>query len=130
MRGILSEIDYADALLARELPDGTLELVDGHLRQSLDPDQEVPVLVLDLDQDEAAKLMAVLDPLAGLAEANEKALESLLAEISTESDAVQAMLDGLAKENGIADIPCENTAIDEASMHDTANECPKCGFKW
>lgn len=123
MRGILSEIGYADALLARELPDGRLELVDGHLRQSLDPEQEVPVLVLDLDQDEAAKLMTVLDPLAGMAEANEKALESLLSEISTESEAVQAMLDGLAKENGIA---VEQTApVDAEPQIDRAAELQK-----
>jgi hypothetical protein len=96
LRGVLSEIGYADALLARELPDGALELVDCHARQAMDPDQIVPVLVLDLDQDEADKLMTVLDPLAAMAEANATALESLLAEISTESDALQAMLDELS----------------------------------
>ena len=31
LRGVLAEIGYAGALLARELPDGTLELLDGHL---------------------------------------------------------------------------------------------------
>jgi len=101
MRGILAEVGYADACLARELPDGSLELIDGHLRQSLDPEQVVPVLVLDLDEDEAAKMLAVLDPLAGMAEANQEALGRLLADISTESEAVQAMLDGLAAEHGI-----------------------------
>ena len=101
LRGVIAEVGYADALLARELPDGTLELIDGHARQSLDPDQEVPVLVLDLDQDEALKLMTVLDPLAAMAEANESALETLLAEIDTDSEAVQAMLDELAHDNDI-----------------------------
>lgn len=101
LQGVLSEIGYADALLARELPDGTLELVDGHARQSLDPDQVVPVLVLDLDQNEAHKLMTCLDPLAAMAEANEKALETLLAEISTDSEALQGMLDELAAGHGV-----------------------------
>ena len=27
-------------------------------------------------------------------------------------------------------IPEENKQIDEDSMSDTKNECPKCGFKW
>src|SRR3972149_2459208 len=94
LRGVLAEIGYADALLARELPDGALELVDGHLRTETTPDQEVPVLVLDIDKDEAAKLMMVLDPLAGMAEANEKALGSLLAEIETDSEALQAVRGG------------------------------------
>lgn len=99
--GVLEEIGYADALLARELPDGSLVLVDGHLRKETTPDQEVPVLVLDIDEDEAKKLLAVLDPLAAMAEANTDALGQLLAEIGTESDALQAMLDDLAEENGI-----------------------------
>ncbi len=64
LRGVLAEVGYADALLARELPDGGLELIDGHLRAETTPDQEVPVLVLDVDQDEANKLLTVLDPLA------------------------------------------------------------------
>jgi hypothetical protein len=46
LRGILAEVGYADALLARELPDGSLMLVDGHLRAETTPDQEVPVLTL------------------------------------------------------------------------------------
>jgi len=95
LRGVLAEVGYADALLARELPDGSLELIDGHLRAETTPDQEVPVLVLDVDSNEAAKLLAVLDPLAGLAETNETALADLLAEVETESGALQAVLDEL-----------------------------------
>ncbi len=37
MRGVLAEIGFADALLARELPDGSLQLVDGHLRVEVAP---------------------------------------------------------------------------------------------
>lgn len=66
LRGILAEVGFADALLARELPDGSLELVDGHLRAETTPDLEVPVLVLDLNEAEAAKVLATLDPLAAM----------------------------------------------------------------
>ena len=50
LRGVLQEIGYADALLARLLPDGRLMLIDGHLRAETTPDQLVPVLVLDVDE--------------------------------------------------------------------------------
>ncbi len=93
LRGVLAEIGYAGALLARELPDGTLELIDGHLRAETTPEMEVPVLVLDLDDGEAAKLLALHDPLAGMAEANGEVFAELLAEVETESEAVQALLD-------------------------------------
>ena len=98
MRAILAEIGYAGALLARELPDGSLELIDGHLRAELAPEAEVPVLVLDLDPQEAAKLLALHDPLAGLAEADQQALGGLLAEVETESQALQAVLDQISAE--------------------------------
>jgi len=101
LEGILSELGYADALLARELPDGTLVLIDGHCRRELTPDQMVPVLVTDLDEDEANKLMTVLDPLAAMAEANTEALGKLLHDVRTDSAGVQALLDGLAGEHGI-----------------------------
>jgi len=95
MCGVLAEIGYADALLARELPDGTLELVDGHLRAETTPQMEVPVLVLDLTDDEAAKLLAVHDPLAGLAGTDVPLLTELLADVETENDALRGMLDGI-----------------------------------
>jgi len=98
LRGVLAEVGYADALLARELPDGSLELLDGHLRAETTPDMEVPVLILDLNDQEAAKLLAVLDPLAGLAETNEDALAELLSHVETENEAVQALLDRMLGE--------------------------------
>ena len=101
LRGILDEIGYADVALTRELPDGRLGIIDGHMRAELDPDQELPVLVLDLDEDEAKKLLTVLDPLAAMAEANKDALGQLLLEIDTESEAVRAMLEKLAEQEGV-----------------------------
>ena len=93
VRGLLAEIGYADALLARELADGSLELIDGHLRAEITPDVEVPVLIVDLDEQEAAKLLALHDPLAGLAEPDSDALADLLEHCETENEAVRSLLD-------------------------------------
>jgi DNA modification methylase len=99
LRGILAEVGYADALLARETPEG-LQLIDGHLRAETTPDAEVPVLILDVNEAEADKLLLSLDPLAAMAEGDADALRTLLGQVQTDSDAVQRMLDGLAKEYG------------------------------
>ena len=40
-------------------------LIDGHLRAETAPDMMVPVLVLDVTEEEADKLLLTLDPLAG-----------------------------------------------------------------
>jgi ParB-like chromosome segregation protein Spo0J len=82
LKGLLSEVGYADALLARELPDGKLMLIDGHLRAETTPLQEVPVLILDVNEAEADKILLTLDPLAGMAEANQTAIEQLLSSIA------------------------------------------------
>ena len=93
LRGVLAEIGYADALLARELTDGSLQLIDGHLRAETTPEMLVPVLVLDLDDGEAAKLLATLDPLANLAGMDRDVLAEILAETTTDSAAVQTLWD-------------------------------------
>jgi hypothetical protein len=110
LRGVLAEIGYAGALLARELPDGSLELIDGHLRAETTPEAEVPVLVLDLDEHEAAKLLALHDPLAGMAEANDDVLAELLGQVETENDAVQSLLDGMLGESETPTESPENEA--------------------
>src|ERR1700733_8631272 len=55
LRGLLADIGFAGAARARELPDGRLQLIDGHLRAETVPDQPIPVLVLDVTEDEADK---------------------------------------------------------------------------
>lgn len=104
LRGILAEVGYADALLARELPDGSLMLVDGHLRAETTPEQEVPVLVLDISEAEADKLLLSLDPLAALAETNAVALDALLREVDTGSEGLQAMYAELAEAADLYDV--------------------------
>jgi hypothetical protein len=99
LQGILAEIGYADALLVRELPNGTLQLIDGHLRAETTPNQQVPVLVLDLNDAEADKLLATLDPLAALADTDQATLDDLLAQIETENVAVQEFLRSLTDDS-------------------------------
>jgi len=89
---LLKEIGYADALIARELPDGQLQLIDGHLRAETTPNTDVPVLVLDVSEEEADKLLATLDPLAAMAEADTGRLQALLESVRSDDEAVQELL--------------------------------------
>ena len=78
LRGLLEDVGYAGALIARELADGTLEIVDGHLRAETTPDADVPVLVLDVSEEEADKILATFDPLGAMAETNRELLDRVL----------------------------------------------------
>jgi len=100
IRGILSEVGWVDALLVRETPDG-LQIVDGHLRAEVNPDETVPVLVVDLDDASADKVLATFDPIAAMAETDAIKLDELLREIDTGSEALQQMLADLADDAGL-----------------------------
>lgn len=98
MRDVLAEIGFAGAVLARETPEG-LQIIDGHLRAEVTGNQEVPVLVLDVNEAEAKKLLATFDPIGALAEAGNDALINLLSELQIESKAVNDMLAELVDAN-------------------------------
>jgi hypothetical protein len=119
--GILSEIGYADALIAREMEDGNLQLIDGHLRAELDPDQIVPVLVLDVSASEADKLLLTLDPLTGLAGTNTDYLEELINEVQTGDQALAGLIADMAQTHGIIPSNRELNAesVDESEQEET-----------
>src|SRR5438552_18326049 len=78
LAALYREVGFARSLLAYELPDGRLKLLDGHLRRDLDPDMEVDVEVLDVNDDQARALPLSIDPLAALAEMQAQIHERLL----------------------------------------------------
>jgi DNA modification methylase len=92
LRGLLSEVGYAAALLVRELPDGRLMIIDGHMRAETTPDQVVPVLVLNVTEKEADKILLTHDPLGAMAESDAARIKALLATVQTEDQAVQDLL--------------------------------------
>ena len=129
LRGVLAEIGIAGAVLAREREDGVLELIDGHLRVETLGDREVPVLVLDVDEAEALKILATHDPLAAMAEADPALLDDLLREVETSNASLKAMLDELAKESGSSPPDFAPVSEEEQSKLDekAATTCPECG---
>ena len=78
LEALYAEIGFARSLLAYELPDGRLKLLDGHLRRDLDPNMEVDVEVLDVNDDEARALLLSIDPVAALAETQAQLRDRLL----------------------------------------------------
>jgi ParB-like chromosome segregation protein Spo0J len=101
LRGVLAEVGLADACLARELPDGSLMLIDGHLRAETLGDGEVPVLILDVDEAEADKILATLDPLAAMADSDAAKFEELLHTVNTSSQALQELIADTAAQAGL-----------------------------
>ncbi len=105
---LYQEIGFARSLLAYELPDGRLKLIDGHLRAGLDPEQEVEVEVLDVSDSEARALLLSIDPLAQLADYDAQTLDELRKLTTTDSAVLDELWQsisrsGSATEKALAD---------------------------
>jgi hypothetical protein len=98
-KGILDEIGQAGALIGyhSERNGGKLTLIDGHMRAK-DFGGTWPVLVTDLDDDEADMLLQAYDPVGSLAMVDKDMLANLREKQEFDDASVRIMLDGL---NGI-----------------------------
>jgi hypothetical protein len=88
---ILDEVGFAGAALAYEGADGLI-LIDGHLRAEMAGDDEIPVLITDLSEEEADAILATFDPIGAMARTNEEALQSLIADLEFGASAVESII--------------------------------------
>lgn len=92
MKSVLQTIGYADALIARETEDGSLALIDGHLRADVSSDVEVPVLIVDLNANEAKELLLVHDPIGAMAERDDEAVARLLEDFEATNETLERFI--------------------------------------
>src|SRR2546425_1551326 len=95
LAALYDEIGFARSLLAYELADGRLKLIDGHLRAQMDPEQEVDVEVLDVSDAEARALLLAIDPLAQMAGYDSDTLEELRRITEQDSAAIKSLWETL-----------------------------------
>jgi hypothetical protein len=103
LQALYEEVGFARSLLAYELPDGRLKLIDGHLRRDLDPDMQVEVEVLDVGDAEARTLLLSIDPLAGLAQTNAETHARLREITPSRSAAVNTLWDATVRNQAMAE---------------------------
>jgi DNA modification methylase len=101
LNAVLHEIGNAAALSAIELPDKRLMLLDGHLRATIMPDQEVIVAILDVNEEEGNKLLLTFDPIGAMATADGQKLDELMATVRMEDPAILALLDDMRAQEGL-----------------------------
>jgi hypothetical protein len=129
LRGALAEIGYADALIAYETPAG-LMLIDGHLRAETTPDSSVPVLVTDLTETEADKLLATLDPLSAMADTDQDALSALLEQTEIENGDLRMTIQNLLEDRTPDDLVPPEDFVSYDDDIPTDYKCPSCQYEW
>jgi hypothetical protein len=85
-------------------------LVDGHERvwQAMQHDEEVPVLEVDLSEEDERLALTIFDPLTGMANTDNAALALLLGSVQTSEESLKQLLTSMAQELtllGITDKP-------------------------
>src|SRR5438128_11258640 len=98
LEAVYHEVGFARSLLAYELPDGRLKLIDGHLRRDLDPDMEVDVEILDVNEEEARALLLSIDPLVELGQMQEQLYERLRQMTPAAQPELEAMWEAAARQ--------------------------------
>jgi hypothetical protein len=106
----LQEVGFARSLLGYRLPDGRIQLIDGHLRAEYDPDALVTVELVDVSEEEARKLLLTLDPLAALAETDARAAAELARVVETDSALLANLWQSLADNDAAARAAIEQRA--------------------
>lgn len=82
----------------------TGHLIDGHLRVSAAisrSEPTVPVVYVDLDEDEEALILATLDPLGAMATTDREQLADLMADVTREDGAVRETLERVARQEHV-----------------------------
>jgi hypothetical protein len=98
MKGLLDEIGVADGLVAyhSEREGGKLVLINGHMRKGFDPEQTWPVLISDLNDDEADKQLLLHDSVSLMADSNRAAIAALADNVLTGNLALRELIRKMA----------------------------------
>lgn len=100
LAGMLAEVGWVQSVIVNQR---TGHLVDGHLRVELAAahGDQVPVVYVDLSEEEEALVLAALDPLAALAGSDKEKLAELLAGVQPEAAELRQVLADLARGAGL-----------------------------
>jgi DNA modification methylase len=116
LEGLLQQVGWVQRVIVNKR---TGHLVDGHLRVQVGMrrgEPTIPVLYVDLTEDEERLVLAVIDPISGLAGTDQTLLDQVLAGLSAENDALAAMLEDLRSEEAAGEEERGGTDDDEVPI--------------
>jgi hypothetical protein len=98
LEGVLEQVGWVQNVIVNET---TGHVIDGHLRVQLAlrrNETAIPVLFVELTEEEEKRILATFDPLGAMAGADAVQLQALLKEVgATQSEAVDSLLNSLNK---------------------------------
>jgi len=133
-RSLRDSVGWAGTIIAyrsKKLNKGKLTILDGHLREEeARPDEELPVLVLDVSDDEANLILATHDQLGSMAVIGDIELRELLQDLTVDDPSIKQMLDDLALSVDLPEIDSPEDFTEYDANEESDYKCPKCAYEW
>lgn len=122
---VLDQVGWAGVALYNEL---TGRLIDGHLRQEVAGDSEMPVIIGRWTEEQEQLILATLDPIGALAERDDAMFEELVAGLP---DVGREIVEGMAGLD-LGEAPdVDFREYDESAADEVEYiTCPHCGGKF
>ncbi len=115
-KSILDNVGFAGTIIAYESErnNGNLMVIDGHMRLDEIEGDEVPVVILDVTDEEADLLLATYDPVGNMASSDAEILGNLLANIQSDDLSLQTLLADIDEQFGLHErqLPVQQTDAD------------------
>ena len=129
LSAVLDNIGWVQRVIVNKR---TAHIVDGHLRVSLAisrNEPSVPVVYVDLSEDEERAVLATIDPLSAMAATDSAKLAELLDSVQIDDAALEAVLKQVGENAGALVPDFQPVGMDEQSRLDqkTPIKCPHCG---
>lgn len=114
--GLISEIGIVNTCIVRPIGDGKYMLIDGHLRADvLSDNDKIPCIILDVNEQEADKILLSLDPLSAMAELSPEKLNALLDSVDISADALKSLAENLRYQAETFSIPAPSSPTEPAN---------------
>jgi hypothetical protein len=129
---VLDEVGWVQRVIVNKR---TGHVVDGHLRVATaisNDEPTVPVLYVDLTEEEEKKILLTIDPIAGMAAMDDEKFRELVAEVEFASEEARASVEHAGAEAGVIPPNFQPTSAEDQGRLDQKKpvQCPKCGHEF
>lgn len=126
---VLDRVGWVQRVIVNER---TGHILDGHLRvaEASKRGVDVPVVYVDLSEEEERLVLATMDPLALFAGRDQDIIDELLTDLEGVPDDVFKFLSSHSQQNKVLDDLTADTPEIDPDDFSGEHRCPKCGFEF
>jgi uncharacterized protein with ACT and thioredoxin-like domain len=132
LEGALEDIGWIQDVIVNER---TGKLLDGHLRVELAKkrgEHKIPVVMVDLSEEEEELALITLDPITAMAEADKDMLNDLIERCKTDNEKVKGLLQSIREKEQLVVPDFQPIPESEVPRLDEKKKvvCPECGHEF